>query len=66
VRFPIDAALSPAVAAGLREAGHDATHANLANVADHLERGSIVVFDETRLRIRPLPIGGVGSEEGCS
>jgi predicted nuclease of predicted toxin-antitoxin system len=32
--------------------------ANLANLADFLEQGSIVVFDEQRIRIRPLPIAG--------
>ncbi len=32
--------------------------ANLPNLETALEKGSIVVFDETRVRIRPLPIGG--------
>ncbi len=33
--------------------------ANLPNLADTLEQGNIVVFDENRIRIRPLPIGGM-------
>lgn len=32
--------------------------ANLPNIQKELEKGSIVVFEESRLRIRPLPIGG--------
>lgn len=31
--------------------------ANLPNITDALMQGSIVVFEETRLRIRHLPIG---------
>lgn len=38
---------------------------NLPPLADALQQGSIVVFDETRIRIRSLPLGpGTVDEEG--
>ena len=32
--------------------------ANLNAIQEYLEKGSVVVFAQTRIRIRPLPIGG--------
>ncbi len=37
--------------------------ANLPNMANDLENGSVVVLEATRLRVRSLPIGGKEQQE---
>ena len=36
---------------------------NLPSIKDALTEGSIVVFEQSRIRIRPLPIGGQADEQ---
>jgi len=88
MRFLIDNALSPQLAAKLAAMGHDAIHvreigiasssdevillrrrtdrrparqaaiilANLSNLADSLQQGCIAIIEESRVRVRLLPI----------
>ena len=71
MKFLVDNALSPFVAEQLRLHGHDAIHVRdldmqaasdeavfaLAAIEEAAIAGSIIVFDESRIRIRRLPIG---------
>jgi predicted nuclease of predicted toxin-antitoxin system len=73
VKFLVDNALSPVVAEGLRQHGHDAVHVRdlgLQRADDEtifarsrpaleapLNRGSVVVLEDARIRVRSLPFG---------
>ena len=54
MRFLVDAALSPARHPKIQVL---LLLTNLSSIQKPLEEGSIVVFDEDRIRIRMLPIG---------
>jgi len=68
MRFLIDMALSPKTVKFLQELGHEAVRANelgmansllsssLLNIRDSLEKGSIAVIEDYRIRIRGLPV----------
>ncbi|OGN96551.1 MAG: hypothetical protein A2Z77_00875 [Chloroflexi bacterium RBG_13_51_36] len=53
MKFLVDNALSPLVASGL-----PFLLANLASLRRSLEEGSVVVLEDTRIRLRSLPVGG--------
>lgn len=66
MKFLVDNALSPLVREGLRQNGHDAVHVREYGFQEaedeEIVRGAasedriIVVFEQTRVRIRSLPI----------
>ena len=53
MKFLVNSALSPLLAAGL-----SLLLPSLASLRTSLEEGSIVVLEDTRIRVRSLPVGG--------
>ena len=67
MRFLVDMALSPKAVHFLKNLGHEAIRANdlgidsllsssLPRIEDFLDRGSIVVIEDYRIRVRELPV----------